>query len=272
MDERFNYSVPFQTLSDFGGSGPLLTEGPGDSGIAFDTSFSDQFTFAYGYAVDDGQTVGEFGDEGGIGAGNNYHGFELGFIPSDTVGLYFQFATAYFQDATDPNITSLAADTVRGPLVTNDVAALIDDGAIPAPYGRLNAFSVAAEWQITPSVIFSGWGSFGNLEYRIPDDVPEYIGSPDPGDEDFVAWLVGFVFPDLFLEGGEGGFTVGQLPSGDLDGADKPLIVDVYYSLPINDFLNIVPSAYFITNPNGNLEGDNDPTIGVGAIRAEFNY
>jgi hypothetical protein len=48
--------------------------------------------------------------------------------------------------------------------------------------------------------------------------------------------------------------------------------VDVYYSFPVNEYLTLTPAAYFVSNPNGALPGDNDPTIGVGALRAVFNF
>jgi hypothetical protein len=119
----------------------------------------------------------------------------------------------------------------------------------------------------------SGWFTAGNVDYNLPNVVP--AGTIDPGDEGFNGWLFGFVFPDLFVEGAKGGVVFGQpIVTTDNDGVwdTRPFVVDVYYSFPVNEYITLTPAAYFVSNPNGGRPGDNDPTIGVGALRAVFTF
>lgn len=264
-DERISYGSPFQSLSSFNDDAPYIFgpagDAPGDAGIAFNTNVGDLFGFAYGYATDDAQTPGEFGESTGITGGDSFHAFELTFTPVDTVGIYLSFGTGYIEDATG---LDGIGDTLRGPFNGfND--------PIEGTYARINGFGIAADWEITPRVVFSGWFATANVGYELPNSIP--AGTLDPGDEDVTSFLVGFLFPDLFLEGAEGGISFGQPPTNTDVVDSNPLILDLYYSFPINDYVNIIPSAYFVSNPNGGgINGANDPTIGVGAIRAEFNF
>ncbi len=257
-------------LSNDASIGPVFTsELLGSASFIFSTRLSEQFNFTYGYGADDPQDPGasdgsESGNTGIFG-GDSSHGLELAFTPLDTLRLYFQFASTYTRDF--DGFYFGPSELYRGP---NNLATLESLGV--DPFARVNAFSFATQWEITPSVVFQGWVSTAQYNYNLPDTVP--AGTPDPGDENALAWLAGFVFPDLFIEGAEGGVAFGQLAhSTDKDEIDGPFIVDAFYAIPINDFVRIVPSAYFVSNPNG---GDSatqtDPTIGVGAIQAQFNF
>lgn len=152
----------------------------------------------------------------------------------------------------------------RGPLRTTTV----DVSA------RVNAFSVAANWELSPRITVSGWFTAGNVDYNLPNVVP--AGTIDPGDEDFNGFLFGFAFPDLFIEGAQGGVVFGQPIVSTEEGVfdSRPFIVDVYYSFPVNEYLTLTPAAYFVSNPNGgpSKSGDTDPTIGVGVLRAVFTF
>ncbi len=262
-DARIAYDSPFNTLSDFGQSGPTIFGPDGDSfgsaGIAFNTSVGDLFGLAYGYGTRNAQTPGEFGATNGITGGDSAHAVELSFTPTDAIGLYFSFGTKYTQNA-----TGFGSEFLRGPF--NGV-----NDPVTGTYARTNGFGIAADWEITPRVVLSGWFASANVEYSLPKMVP--AGTLDPGDETVTSFLVGFLFPDLFVEGAEGGVSFGQ-PPVNTDVVDStPFIFDVYYSFPVNQYVNIIPSAYFVSNPNGGgTGGANDPTIGVGAIRAEFNF
>lgn len=272
--ERFAYGSPFNTLSGFGTLAPQIfgPEGddPGSAGIAFNTNVGDLFGLAYGYSTDNAQTPGEFGDNTGLTGGDSFHAVELSFTPTDTIGIYLSFGSGYIQDG-----DQYGGPFLRGPLTTSA-------GLEPAPNAagitefqtnsaRINGFGIAADWEISPRVILSGWFSSANVDYKQPRFVAAGIG--DPGDETVTSFLVGFLFPDLFVEGAEAGLSFGQPPVNTDVVESNPFIFDVYYSFPVNDYLNIIPSAYFVSNPNGGSVGNaNDPTIGVGAVRAEFNF
>lgn len=291
IDERFNYSNPFDALSDASTLGPL-TNGPegsgfGSSGVAFDLRFAENFTFAYGYGTEDAQNPGNegFGDTGVTG-GSSSHGFELGY-QAETFGVYFQYAFTFLEDGSiglDSNGGIPFDSLFRGPVF--DPTNFADDEVFASPSADVNGFAFAAEWEITPRVIFSGWFTWGDVDYEYRGPIPVELVGTDPGSENFTAWLAGFLFPDLFLEGGEAGVVVGQLAnSEDSFLSETPTFLDLYYSFPVNDFITITPGAYFVFNPNGGsrllrtpdggFTGEaliDDPTLSVGAVRAEFSF
>ncbi|MCJ2544292.1 iron uptake porin [Thermostichus vulcanus] len=258
----FNYGTPFDALSDFADAPNSTADVPGGTMFGFRFRPGDQFRLAYSYSTRNGQRLGNgFGDSGLTG-GDSAHAVELGFLPTETLELYLQFATTYLQNG-DPSFLANGTSLFRGPLSVTDVS----------HSARVNAFSVAANWELSPRIILSGWFTTGNIDYNLPNVVP--AGTIDPGDEDFNGFLFGFAFPDLFIEGAQGGVVFGQpIVTTSNDGVwdSRPFIVDVYYSFPVNEYLTLTPAAYFVSNPNGALPGDNDPTIGVGALRAVFNF
>ncbi|MFS8901408.1 iron uptake porin [Synechococcus sp. H60.2] len=258
------YSVPFDALSDFADLPNSTGDVPSGTLFGFRYRLSDQFRLAYAYSTRGGQTLGRgFGDSGLTG-NDSAHTVELGFLPTENLELYLQFASTYLQDASrGPGFLATGSSLFRGPLRRNDVT----------PSARVNAFTVAANWELSPRIILSGWFTAGNVDYNLPNVVP--AGTIDPGDEDFNGFLLGFAFPDLFIEGAKGGVVFGQpIVTTDNDGVwdTRPFIVDVYYSFPVNEYITLTPAAYFVSNPNGGRPGDNDPTIGVGALRAVFTF
>ncbi|MEN9221452.1 MAG: iron uptake porin, partial [Thermostichus sp. BF3_bins_97] len=258
----FNYGTPFDALSDFADAPNSTADVPSGTMFGFRFRPGDQFRLAYSYSTNNGARLGSgFGDSGLTG-GTSAHAVELGFLPTETLELYLQFASTYVQNG-DPGFLANGASLFRGPLSVTDVSHT----------ARVNAFSVAANWELSPRIILSGWFTTGNVDYNLPNVVP--AGTIDPGDEDFNGWLFGFAFPDLFIEGAQGGVVFGQpIVTTKNDGVwdSRPFIVDVYYSFPVNDYLTLTPAAYFVSNPNGALPGDNDPTIGAGALRAVFSF
>jgi len=264
-DQVFDYGVPWEEFSSFADNPTATQDAIGNSALGLRFNPTDQFSVAYAYTADDPQDVGEFGGDGGIFAGDTGHYVEVGFTPSDELGLYFQFGTTYVEDFTDIDFLSPVAGNgdnffnyFRGPLTDPELETS----------ARVNAFTFASNWEITPRVVFSGWVSFGNVEY---DLISAPANTIDPGDEDIVGWLAGFLFPDLFLEGSEGSIVFGQPVSGD-DIESQPFVLDVNYGFPVNEFITIRPGAYFVFSPNAEPFLDNDPTISVGAVEATFSF
>ncbi|MGY2802393.1 iron uptake porin [Thermostichus sp. MS-CIW-25] len=259
------YSTPFDALSDFADPPKSTADVPSGTLFGFRYRLSDQFRLAYAYSTRRGQALGRgFGDSGLTGD-DSAHVVELGFLPNENLEIYLQFASTYLQKANDgPEFLANGTALFRGPLRTTTV----DVSA------RVNAFSVAANWELSPRITVSGWFTAGNVDYNLPNVVP--AGTIDPGDEDFNGFLFGFAFPDLFIEGAQGGVVFGQPIVSTEEGVfdSRPFIVDVYYSFPVNEYLTLTPAAYFVSNPNGgpSKSGDTDPTIGVGALRAVFTF
>ncbi|MEN9271452.1 MAG: iron uptake porin [Thermostichales cyanobacterium HHBFW_bins_127] len=138
--------------------------------------------------------------------------------------------------------------------------------------GNIDGFSVGVNWDITPRVQFAGWYSFSTS-----------LGADTNG------FLVGLAFPDLFIEGAQGGIVFTQ-PEDLTAGGPRTNVLDVYYSFPISRFITLTPGFYIVSNP---LRGSyttgfpypgvpnpglisvanaNDPSIIVGALRATFQF
>jgi hypothetical protein len=258
------YSTPFDALSDFADAPNSTADVPSGTLFGFRYRLSDQFRLAYAYSTRRGQALGRgFGDSGLTGD-DSAHTVELGFLPTKGLEFYLQFASTYLQQANDgPTFLATGKSLFRGPVRRTQVNVS----------ARVNAFTFAANWEISPRITLSGWFTAGNVDYNLPNVVP--AGTVDPGEEDFNGFLLGFVFPDLFVEGAKGGIVFGQpIVTTDNDGVwdTRPFVVDVYYSFPVNEYITLTPAAYFVSNPNGGRPGDNDPTIGVGALRAVFTF
>jgi hypothetical protein len=266
-DQVFAYDVPWEPFSNFADT-PKSTQDAIDGSVAgFRFNISKDITFAYAYTAADTTpgTVGAFGSGVGVTSGNTGHYLELGFTPTETLGLYFQFGTSYVENGANLGFLADGETLFRGPLFN---PADVDKAFAPAR-AQVDGFSFATNWEITPRVIFSGWVTFGNIEYQLPAVVPD--GAIDPGSEDFSGWMAGFLFPDLFIEGGEGLVAFGQPIVGDGIN-ERPFILDLSYGFALNDYITLRPGAYFVFNPNGGPENDNDPTLGVGALQAIFEF
>ncbi len=275
-DQLFEYGVPWEEFSNYADTPPATQDAIGGSALGLRFSPSDFFSIAYAYTADDAQTVGEFGGSGGLFAGDTGHYVEVGFTPTEELGLYFQFGSSYVQEFTDIDFLSPVASNgdnffnyFQGPLSDpSDLVNATTGEPFPVPNARINAMTFATTWEITPRVVFSGWISFGQVEY---DLITAPVGTVDPGDEEIFGWLAGFLFPDLFIEGAEGTIAFGQPITGE-DVGTEPLVLDINYGFPVNEFLTIRPGTYLVFTPNGSPFLDNDPTIGVGAIEAIFSF
>ncbi|MFT0797752.1 iron uptake porin [Synechococcus sp. R5-12] len=261
----FNYSTPFEALSDFADAPNSTADVPGGALFGFRYRLSDQLRLAYSYSTRNAQALGKgFGDSGITGS-DSAHAVELGFLPNENLEIYLQFASTYLQQANNgPTFLATGTALFRGPVREPQVNVS----------AQVNAFTVAANWELSPRITVSGWFTAGNVDYNLPNVVP--AGTVDPGEEGFNGLLLGFVFPDLFIEGAQGGVVFGQPIVSTEEGVfdSRPFIVDVYYSFPVNEYLTLTPAAYFVSNPNGgpSKSGDTDPTIGVGVLRAVFAF
>jgi hypothetical protein len=103
----------------------------------------------------------------------------------------------------------------------------------------------------------------------------------------FTAGL-GFIFPDLFREGNEGGIAVGIPPtlydndfrngttaaSARREDPNLPIAIDLYYDFRISDNITITPGGILLFNANGgrNPATSGDDTVFVGAIKTRFKF
>ncbi|WP_017328069.1 iron uptake porin [Synechococcus sp. PCC 7336] len=237
--DTFVFGVPFQPLSDFADLPDVVYDGVGDTSLAFTwEAIEDLFFVSYGFGAGDpndftdGPASSVFG--GGFFAGPTVHAAELAFTPTDTLIVALAGALTARGQAGAPTGFPLFADT--------DFAAA----------------SIGVTWEITPAVIFSGWYARTFVE--------------SGGFDDFDDFLAGFAFPDLFIEGADGGVVVGSPDSATAnliadDDGDFPFYAEVYYNFPITDNITITPGVYYITN----VDGDDDDII-VGGVQTTFSF
>lgn len=256
------FDLPFDALSDAVGT-PGLTETPTGQGVGFSWRASDLISLSYAYSSATGSRLtrtafgtpsGAFGVSSGLFAGTSGHAVELGFTPTENLGIFLGYANTY----------QVSDQPTRFQRISTD------------------GYSIAVNWDITPRVQFSGWYSFGTQTDR---EGP--VGGPitKTTTTDLNGFLVGFAFPDLFLEGAQGGIVFTQL-EGPTSG-NRPTVLDVYYSFPISKFITLTPGFYIVSNPLGGnftrtfanpnavppaIANANDPSIIVGALRATFQF
>ena len=144
--------------------------------------------------------------------------------------------------------------------------------------GQINSVSFSFEWEISDRAILAGWYARGFNNTR---------NGTAASEADFDDWLIGFAFPDLFVEGANGGFLVGSPDSfvglsgqpgnfqsrtgtvepGTVTEEKSPFYAEVYYAFPLTEHLTINPGGYYINDIN-----DNDDDIVVGGVQTTFKF
>ena len=140
-----------------------------------------------------------------------------------------------------------------------------------APFGAgVNATSetvgLSMKYEFSPRFILQAFAThaWGDAKSGPTADAKVYSGG------------LGFIFPDLFREGNEGGIAVGvpphvydrSGPGGSTDN-DTPIAIDLYYDFAISDNITITPGGILLFNGNGS--SNNDTTF-VGALKTKFKF
>jgi len=90
--------------------------------------------------------------------------------------------------------------------------------------------------------------------------------APATADDFTTSWQAGIALPDLFIEGSQLGAFYVALP--EFTSGINPWMVEGYYQIPINEFLEITPSLIY-----GDIDtGVADEEAFYGAIRAKFKF
>ncbi len=182
--------------------------------------------------------------QSGVFEGPHANSVELAFTPTESILLALAYTN--YQDG------SGAFGRLSNNVLTNGVA-----NSTIFTTGSADAFSVALNWEITPRVIFTGFYETIDGSITRTNLVNGAVTAGD-FDEDF--WLVGFAFPDLFVEGSEGGVAVA---GGTEDGVSRDSIYEVYYSFPVSRNITITPAVAFTS-------GDDSQTSG--GVRTTFSF
>jgi hypothetical protein len=204
----------------------------------------------------------------GIFNGSYVLATQLTLTPSDTLNIGLNYANSYHQinilgtglSASDigsvlfnPNAEQLAA--VGG----NEVLAIANEGI------RLNSIGATVNWQFAPRVDLTLSGAY------IFADLVDVDASTN-----FISWMAGLHFRDIFGEGNTAALLVGQPLNRASVGGEAynpenadPFHLEGFIRFRLNDNISITPGVYVVFNPEG-YSGNS--TTAVGALRTTFTF
>ena len=204
----------------------------------------------------------------GLFNGTNVIATQLTLRPSKALNIGLNYANSYHQinilgtglTSADvgsvvftPNASQLAA--VGG----NQGLAVVNEGI------RINSFGGTVTLQFSPQVALTASGAY------ILADLVKVDASTN-----FVSWLVGLHFRDVFGEGNSAGLIFGQPLNRDSTGGRAnnpenadPYQVEGYLTAKLSDNISLTPGVFVIFNPEG--YSGNDTTV-VGVLRTTFTF
>ena len=244
----------------------LLSDAKRGAGAILMTPLGDLFDFKVGYLAESNEFFGANSSAAnptqGLTGGTNNLTAELGFKPFDS----FKLRLIYSHGNITGNRNALGAldGTVGG-------SPSLQATTIPGfNNGQSDIFVANFDWLVT-----KGFGLFGRYGYGTTNLNRSAGGSTNVNQ---YTYQIGAAFPDLFKEGAQAmisfalpykfGDTDNVLASGrGNDGTQYDL--ELSYIYPVTKNISLVPSAYFIFNPN-NFSGN--PTVFIGNLQAVFSF
>jgi len=235
-------------LSRFTRINPIYRLGEG-TGVLANFGFGERVTLSGGYLVPTDTATVATGDNG-LTDGEFSAIAQLGFEPTDNIGIGLTYVRSYLPDG-----TGLDGDT--GSAFAN------------APFAgaplTANSFGAEVNLRLGNRLGLSGWAG-----YQIAD-------AEDTTDRqaDLLNWAATLSFPDLFREGNLAAVTFGQPPKvidSDFAGREDPdtsYVLEGLYRFQVTENISITPGAYVIFNPEHNEANDN---VYVGTIRTTFSF
>jgi hypothetical protein len=243
----------------------LLTNAKRGAGAVFMTPLGDSFNFRLGYLAESN----EFGDSGasasnpttgGLFGGNNALTAQIGYKVGDAFNLRLLYSR---------NNLAGGGTTIGGAGFTPSLpATAFDAGGFNN--GQSDVFVANFDWLVT-----KGFGLFGRLGYGSTNLNKTLGGSSKVS---MKTLQVGAAFPDLFKEGSQAMISFGVpfsfsdnegvLISGKGNGG-RQYDLELSYIYPMTKNISLVPSAYFIFNPNN---FSNNPTVFIGNLQAVFSF
>lgn len=239
----------------------LLTDAKRGAGAVFMTPLGNMFDFKVGYLADSREfvdTTSASNPNEGLFGGTNNLTAEIGFKPSDAFKLRLIYSHG--------NFTRNSATQIGGTPSFQGVATV----ASGVNNAQSDVFVANFDWLVT-----KGFGLFGRYGYGTTNINLTAGGSVSVNQYTF---QVGAAFPDLFKEGAQAmiSFTL-PYKYGDSsnvittgrgnDGTQYDL--ELSYIYPVTKNISLVPSAYFIFNPNN---FSTNPTVFVGNLQAVFSF
>ncbi|PZO42341.1 MAG: porin [Pseudanabaena frigida] len=237
----------------------LLSDAKRGAGAIFMTPLGDVFDFKVGYLAESNEFFGANSSAAnptqGLTGGTNNLTAELGFKPSDNFKLRLIYSHS--------NITGNAGVVGGSPSLQATTLPIFNNG-------QSDIFAANFDWLVT-----KGFGLFGRYGYGTTNLNRTAGGSTNVNQYTF---QIGAAFPDLFKEGAQAmisfalpykfGDSSNVLASGrGNDGTQYDL--ELSYIYPVTKNISLVPSAYFIFNPNN---FSTNPTVFIGNLQAVFSF
>jgi hypothetical protein len=235
----------------------LLSDSKRGAGAVFMTPLGSLFDFKVGYLAESNEFFTSNSSSNptqGLTGGTNDITAELGFKPSDSFKLRLIYSHS--------NIVGNAGVVGGSP----SLLALTSNGF---NNGQSDIFAANFDWLVT-----NGFGLFGRYGYGTTNLNRSAGGSTNVNQYTF---QIGAAFPDLFKEGAQGmisfelpykfGDSSNVLATGKGDGGTE-YDLELSYIYPVTKNISLVPSAYFIFNPNN---FSSNPTVFVGNLQAVFS-
>lgn len=253
LDDVFNVSNPMLessgtgALSRFSRRDPIVFRGVEGAGAGLSTKFLDDKISVTGLYLTDNAAD----PDGGEGAFNGSFstGAQVGFSPTEKSDLMLTYVYEY-QTEDSVNLTgSTSSDLAQDPF-----------GEIAT---RAHQVGLGGSYQLGEKILLAAWGS-GSFASDVNGDREAILYSTsvnvsllDLGKEGAVFSVAGGIPPKLVKnEGGE-------------EDEDTTFLIEALYKYPVNDNILITPGAYYVINPEGDSNNDNQI---VGVLRTTFEF
>ena len=257
------YSLGQGPVSTFAEAPPIYLLGAG-SGVSISYEFLESTVLTLTYL----STFANEPQSGrGLFNGDYIAAAQINYNPSPDLFIQLLYHHGYFDNG---NFGFNNGQTFRGNgFVGTALANRFDDPGVFFADGAevvSNAYQIGGYYSISDRLIVGGWANL--IKARL-------LGK---GDADIWTYSLQTAFPDLFIEGNQGGLIVGVEPSlTSLDTSleipefenDTSLHIEAYYRHQVNDNLSLTPSIIWITAPN---QDANNEDIVIGGIRSTFNF
>ena len=244
----------------------LLSDAKRGAGAIFMTPLGNMFDFKVGYLAESNEFFGANSSAAsptqGLTGGTNNITAELGFKPSDAFKLRLIYSHGNITQNRD--LTGLPNGTIGG---SPSLQATTTTGF---NNGQSDIFAANFDWLVT-----KGFGLFGRYGYGTTNLNRATGGSVSVNQYTF---QIGAAFPDLFKEGAQAmisfavpykfGDSSNVLVSGRGDDGTQ-YDLEFSYIYPLTKNITLVPSAYFIFNPNN---FSTNPTVFIGNLQAVFSF
>ena len=196
---------------------------------------------------------------------------QLTLTPADNFNLGLNYAYSYHTlNILGMGNTRFSATPLNIPGRTVNADGTVNVGGILDTPVQIHSVGSTFNWDFTPNVAWTGYFSYFFVD----------SAAGPSASSNFLSWMTGLSFKDLFKEGNTAGLIFGQplnrvsaggaaeLEEPNVDRA-TPYHLEVFYNYKLNDNISITPGVFVLFNPESNANND---TTTVGVLRTTFEF